>query len=569
MIMRQSILWTFLPTLSTAIAFIGALLIFSSDTKAYAAELKIVQGNDEKPGNFGYVLRLAGDINLDGIADVISGAPSAGFGKPSGDGYARIVGLGDGYQQAVAGANPKDGEGGFSVDGAADLNCDGIAEEVAYAAPGYGKDTGLVSYFSDRLDPFQFNWQTLLGSEKGERFGHSLRLADVDLDGCADIIVASPGFGSNEGRVAAYAGKDKKVLFQLLGSKSSELGGGALDVIRHADGGTYALLVASPADDAGGNNSGSVRAYSLTPDGSGTVALAPLWIRNGIKKNSQFGSVLAADVDVDLDGVTDVVASSVKGGYVELLSGASGLVLRTWTAKSSSHFGASVSYVRDLQGDDDAIPDVLIGAPSTATVYALSSAGNQKTPLASWKGAKKDAFGSSVLGIDPQLDLQLDNGGVSFVVGAPKQNKIGALHFFDSQEVCDSDLTLVSSSSGQYQGTISIDGCPNYSSDTLSFVVSGPAGLPFQIFATNKVNSKGKLDGNAQCTSHLKGKSSAVGSGAIESSGASLVSVSLTALGIKKPGDSRLLQIFFNDQTLTSAMGCSSALQIKKQAGPA
>lgn len=89
---------------------------------------------------------------------------------------------------------------------------------------------------------------------------------------------------------------------------------------------------------------------------------------------AQFGVVLETLQDVDDDGIRDFLTGSPRSsaggsfsGLVELRSGASGSLLRSWTGPDFSEFGASLSFLDDL--DDDGLWDFVVGAPSDSSAF--------------------------------------------------------------------------------------------------------------------------------------------------------------------------------------------------------
>ena len=80
-----------------------------------------------------------------------------------------------------------------------------------------------------------------------------------------------------------------------------------------------------------------------------------------------FGAALANAGDLDSDGVPDLIvgAPGESGyawtGYVQVLSGRTGSVIRTFTGGAAWLFGYAVAGAGDV--NLDGVPDILIGAP--------------------------------------------------------------------------------------------------------------------------------------------------------------------------------------------------------------
>ena len=106
---------------------------------------------------------------------------------------------------AATGCNPDNAVAG-------DLNSDGVAD-VVVGVPDYDGERGAVDIaFSDGTRSFRTAASLGLTSNPGDRFGESVATADVDNDGCDDLAVGAPGYDSSKGRVSLLFGRTDHTL---------------------------------------------------------------------------------------------------------------------------------------------------------------------------------------------------------------------------------------------------------------------------------------------------------------------------------------------------------------------
>lgn len=150
---------------------------------------------------FGTSVASAGDINGDGYADVVVGAPASYY---AGRAYVYLGGS-DGLATSPAATLEGNGYFGMSVASAGDVNGDGYADVVVgapfanlsegrtfiYFGGAEGLRTGSVSVLEN---PVPFGPHDVMGTVFvwNENFGRSVASAgDVNGDGYADIVVGS------------------------------------------------------------------------------------------------------------------------------------------------------------------------------------------------------------------------------------------------------------------------------------------------------------------------------------------------------------------------------------------
>ena len=316
------------------------------------------------PGNsagdrYGHPIRAAGDVDGDGIGDLIIGSQAGVLGA----GYARVVSGTSGTAiHSLSGGVPGDWFG-TAVDGIGDLDGDGRAEFVVGAPLSGPGAAGQATVFDGATGGVLY---VLSGDAANDHFGWSVTgLDDVDGDLLPDLAVGAvddDDGGASSGTVRVFSGATGNTLYTLVGTQTNQLFGYAVSGIGDLTGDGLGELVAGGPHVAGVGNTAAGVARLF--DGF-TGALLQTW--SGFQAGDAFGRAVASAGDVDGDLVVDIIVGApqpIAGqrGYARVFSGANGSLLYDWAGDSPGDlFGTSVAAAGDVNADLQ--DDVAVGAP--------------------------------------------------------------------------------------------------------------------------------------------------------------------------------------------------------------
>lgn len=312
----------------------------------------------------GYSVAGVGDINGDGKADFIVGAPSIDHGP----GYAYVYSGSDGTLlfQLTTGSYDYLGE---SVAGAGDVNGDGQPDFICgapYGEPGGGNRGSAVVFSGVDGSVLYRIFSTTGSSLLGESVAGG---KDVNGDGKADFIVGAPGAVNTgldrPGSAYVYSGADGILLHSITGAAIADQFGYSVAFFDdlNGDGKSEFGAGARWTDLNGFTQVGSAYVYS---GADGTL----IYKKDGSAEFDIFGYSMANAGDVNADGTPDFVVGSPfadpgglsSAGSAFVYSGTDGSLLRRLDGFASSDWlGFSVAGAGDVNGDGFA--DIIAGAP--------------------------------------------------------------------------------------------------------------------------------------------------------------------------------------------------------------
>ena len=195
----------------------GRAFVYHGSAGGLSATPNWTAESNQASARFGYSVATAGDVNGDGYADVIVGALYYSNGQTS-EGRAFVYHGSAGGLSATpnwtAESDKEYADFGHSVATAGDVNGDGYAD-VIVGAPYYSnrnKDAGMAFVYYGSAGGLSAtpSWTADGNNQPGAKFGFSVATAgDVNGDGYADVIVGAPDWGKGSswvGRAYVYYG---------------------------------------------------------------------------------------------------------------------------------------------------------------------------------------------------------------------------------------------------------------------------------------------------------------------------------------------------------------------------
>jgi hypothetical protein len=351
--MTQATVAAELEPLKTDARFAALLPARADFERPFVEAVRVLREWDGEAANdqFGWIARPIGDVDGDGVPDVVTSAPTALKGAGRIYVYSTRTGT---RLWSADGVAPND-QLGSGAEAAGDTNKDGIPDVIASAPNG-----GYAHVYSGRDGRVLL---TLRAEHADDAFGvHASGVGDVDRDGYADVIVGAPGAGADgvrTGRAYVYSGHTGRVILTLNGEHAGDRFGNAVAGATDAKG-RFFILAGAPR--GGERHTGRVYAYD-------TLSAKPKFVIDSDDTGVALGGMfLAVAGDVDGDGVPDVYASdwqnAARGqatGRVYVQSGADGHRLFALTGETAGEgFGTSPSTAGDV--DRDGRADLIVGA---------------------------------------------------------------------------------------------------------------------------------------------------------------------------------------------------------------
>lgn len=295
----------------------GRIYVYSGRTGA------LIWSVDGAPGDqLGTGIESAGDIDGDGVPDVVASAP--------GIDTAYVYSGRDGRVLLTLHGEAKGDSFGDHVASVGDIDGDGYADVIvgAPANSTRGKGAGRAYVYSGKGNLLLL----LTGERAGDAFGSTV--AGYADDKHRILLVGAPGAGPrNKGRVYVYRDLSAHPAFLIdADSTGVALGYMFVSVLGDVDGDGVPDIFASDWSDASkGSRTGKIYIYS------GKTGRR-LYTLTGETAGESFGTTQSIAGDVNGDGHADLIVGSWQysvaaqsGGRAYLYDGRTGRLLRTYT----------------------------------------------------------------------------------------------------------------------------------------------------------------------------------------------------------------------------------------------
>ena len=398
----------------------------------------------------------AGDVNGDGLADLIVGAYGDDPNGPNSGASTVVFGKTDGTAVELSDIEASSNSGGFvingasegdvsgwSVSGAGDVNGDGL-DDLIVGAKGdspngdnsgastvvFGKADGTPVELSDIEANSNSSGFVINGVSAGDVSGWSVNGAgDVNGDGLADLIVGAYGDdpnGPNSGASTVVFGKTDGTAVELSDIEASSNSGGF--VINGASEGDVSgwsvsgagdvngdglddLIVGAKGDSPNGDNSGASTVVFGKADGT-PVELSAIasssnaggFVINGVSAEDESGFTVSGAGDVNGDGLADLIVGTPfddpngadSGATFVVFGKTDGTTVELSDIEAESSSSASTSTITTPQkiGSEFQVNTYTTGDQSQNEITSLSGGGFVVT----WMSNAQDGSGKGVYG---------------------------------------------------------------------------------------------------------------------------------------------------------------------------
>lgn len=458
--------------------------------------------NSLSPGSsFGSAVSSAGDVNGDGYADILVGAPTHGsFLYSEGRAYvfygSQVMdNIHDISLSGTAGAF--NSYFGFSLSDLGDFNGDGFSDFAVTETDGIVVRI-YVHYGAVVPDNYA---DLLLASESPGEYQLNAPVAissagDTDKDGYTEIFAGFRKWNSFRGKANVYHYSDRGNDlhdYTLIGKNLNELAGYSVSSAGDLNGdGTPDIIIGYPKHSS---ERGMARILFVT-NPIGIINQVEFYLFGNNTPGDHFGYSVSGAGDVNADGYDDVIvgapfndAGGVNAGRAYIYYGGPNMddvadvVLQGQAA--GDNFGLSVSSAGNVNGDNigDIWADVIVGAPRNdaggnnagrAYVYYGDYAMDNIVDVILTGSTAGEEFGFSV---SDAGDVNNDSFG-DVIVGAYLYNNVGRIYIYHGSFLAMDNVPdkVVSGEAGNNYFGYSVSRAGKFNSDQYDDVIVGAPG---------------------------------------------------------------------------------------------
>ncbi len=382
---------------------------------------------------FGSAVALVGDVDGDGVPDLVVGADGDDTAGTDAGAAFLVSGVDGSVIHTIDGDTTLE-ELGSDVAGIGDIDGDGIPDAAVseFRDSTLGFRTGRVHLISGATGA---TIQIIEGPELAAEFGSGVSGGgDFDLDGVPDILVGSHHSnlnGHHSGSATVVSGADGHFILVVPGLEAD-------DDLGHD--------LAGPGDVTGDGVPDILGGAHDIPE-AGSAALfdgvdgSVVWSWEGLSVLDFFGFKVGAPGDIDRDGVPDLMVGAQRddtagdaAGRAQLFSGATGAEIYHWEGDDAGdNFGGDLSGAGDWDGDG--VLDLVVTAPGD------DNAGGGSSSARIFSGLDGSIL-ETIDGVSPGLRFEVFSAAAGDLDGDGRPELVLAFPY-DDQAGADAGVVVV------------------------------------------------------------------------------------------------------------------------------